>query len=517
MAMVVLLGPAWLFADSLASYRLVSDDFPYLAASRRLDRALENLFVPHNTHVVPSWRVLTWLVSAYAGTLADLQTTLAMASYGILATLMVLAWRFVALETGRSEIGLGAAIALGTTGLMHSAATWYSASQTLWAGFFILATLWYLQGWRRAGGGWRLVAAALAAVLAGGFWTIGHAAGPVGAVYLWSDGRPRCRRASVVPLLASVLAVGVALGLGRRGMSGPMVSVHGRTVSEAINLVQGLWHTLQAIPENLVIGNLGLATESTPTQGAVLTLLLALVWVGNLWKARRRPNPLECSGATLVLVSYYVEWSFRGYLPFSSLRGPIVPWYDSIPHIGAVLFAAGWWSGRPPDRLLRRLVPITRAGALVLLLFQTVLITLHQPRAEERFELSVPGMNAEEAKEYLIPALQRLRAVAVADLRVHWQRRHLTRLDQAEVVARRLGIDREAIRQAFGRVNVPGLPKIYDAADLLDLPRHGREHDLNRVRQALGPFFAMEPEPSLPLPSEFPPGLNPSDDLGMIR
>lgn len=146
------------------------------------------------------------------------------------------------------------------------------------------------------------------------------------------------------------MAAGVALSLGRRGISGPIVSVHGRTVSEAINinLVQGLWHTLQAIPENLMIGNLGLATESTPIQGAILIILLALVWAGSLRKARRWPNPLENSGTTLVLVSYYVERSFRGYFPFSSLRGPIVPWHDSLPHIGAVLFAAGWWSGPPP-------------------------------------------------------------------------------------------------------------------------------------------------------------------------
>ena len=67
--------------DPIAIYRLYSDDFAYVAASRTFPRTLSNLFVPHNTHIVPAWRLLTWALSAIAGRLANLQLVLAAASY----------------------------------------------------------------------------------------------------------------------------------------------------------------------------------------------------------------------------------------------------------------------------------------------------------------------------------------------------------------------------------------------------------------------------------------------------
>src|SRR3974377_2453798 len=97
--------------------------------------------------------------------------------------------------------------AVGTTSVMASPACWYSAGQTLWAGFGILATLWYAQCWRR----WRspaaLALASVWAMLAGWFWKIGHLAGPTAALYLWLDGRRRCRWGAVVVAGATIAAV----------------------------------------------------------------------------------------------------------------------------------------------------------------------------------------------------------------------------------------------------------------------------------------------------------------------
>ncbi len=501
LAAVAVFAPAYLFADPLSTYRLHSDDFAYLGASRSFSKAVSNLFIPHNTHVVPAWRMLTWVVMATAGRLGNLQTVLAGCSYAILVAAILLTARIVTRETRSTLAGLVSASAVGTTSVLMRAATWYSAGQTLWAGFGILATLWYLQGWRRTGRARDLVLAAISAWVAGGMWTIGHVAGPAGAAYLLADGRKKARIASLVPLGTTAFAVLVAAVVGGPRMNAK-ISFHGRTAKDAVNFVTGATHTFQAIPETLVCGNLGLTPETTPIQGMVLSAAILGLWVWSL-RPTWRPSPLEAAGGTILLASYYVEWSFRGYLPFSSLRGVVVPWYDTIPDLGMVLFLAGWW-GRAwnPQRQSR---PLTRLGALTWLAIEIGLLIVHQPRVDSLFAYGVPKMSAEEEKVYLVPWLQRLRHVALADEIARWQRRHLVRLDLAEGVARKLGIGRKLIHEAFGRVDAPELPEVYDAAELLDVPEIGTETDPIRARAALARFFVMEPEPVLPVPETLPP------------
>lgn len=516
LGLFVCAAPAWLFfdpfgpsaRDPVGVYRLHSDDWAYLAASRTWPRALGNLFVPHNTHVVPTWRVLTWALAAASGRIAALPGVLAVASYAVLVAVMLLAGRLVARETGRAGAGWSAAAAVGTTSLMLWPATWYSAGQTLWAALGILATLWFLQGWRRDGGGARLVSAALAAVAAGGFWTIGHMAGPLGAVYLWADGRPRCRKAAAVPLAATVLAVAVGLGLGARRIDST-VSFHGRTTREAIDPVMGASHTAQSIPEDLVLGNLGLSGATTPAQGAALTAGLVAVWVGSHRQGKgkgRRFGPLELAGAGLVAGSYLVEWTVRGYLPYSSLRG-VVPWYDAIPHVGLVLFVAGWWAGAPGPEAPPKTPPLSRAGALGVVGLVVGLVVLNRPRADaqwvERDNPADPSAGRQSGPAPA-PAVVSARSAWLSRSRAGWQRRSLADLDRAEAVARSLGFDRASIRRAFGRVDAPELVKAYDAADLLDLPRRATPADPDRVRAALGRLLTKAPEPAPP----WAPGVN---------
>jgi hypothetical protein len=502
---ILVLAPAWQFRDVLATYRLFSDDFAYVAASRTMGRTLRNLFVPHNTHIVPFWRLLTWALVSIAGRLENLQPVLAGAAYGILAAVMLMMGRLVASETGRAVIGLAAMVAVGSTAVMEPSGTWYSASQTLWAGFGILAMLWYLQGWQRSGGRWRLIAACVMAWLAAGSWTIGHTAGPVGSVYLWTDGRSKCRRIAWVPLAATLIAVAIAMSLGGKRINAT-ISFGGRTTLQASDPVQGIRHTFQAIPENLFFGNLGLLSETTVSQGIVLTLGLVVAWVAS-WRRKGRPNPLECAGASLVVVSFFVEWSFRGYLPFSSLRG-IVPWYDTIPDIGLVLFGAGWAHRQwPPSAVATGparsgFVP-TRAEGIAVLVFQAALLTLNQPRVDALYHSTLPGMTAEERKAFPIPSLKHMRYVYVGGQRSLWQERTLKRLDQAEEVARRLGMTRQEIASVIGRIDAPDLPRVYNAADMLALPDGDTESSpaparAAEIRAALAPWIALEPDPFSP-------------------
>jgi hypothetical protein len=505
-------GQAHIARDPSAIYRLYSDDFAYVTASRTLSRTWANLFVPHNTHIVPAWRLVTWALVAWSGSVMNLPSVLAQAAYGILASVMLMTARLVARETGRAGPGLASMAAVGTTSVMASPVCWYSAGQTLWAGFSVLATLWYAQCWRRRPSVAALVLAAVSAALAGWFWSIGYVSGPVAAIYLWLDGRRRCRMAAMCPLCASVLAFIAAMAMGG-GKIDSTVSFHGRTTREAARPLEGFLHTAQAIPENLILGNLGLKAQTTAAQGVVICLILLGGWAFHRGRGRGLGafNPLECAGAALLLGSYMVEWTVRGYLPFRSLRtislGLIVPWYDVVPQIGAVLFVSGWYSGpRTPSSqsaLTRPIRPVHRKGALAVIALIAVLLILNRPRVDLLWRSWVPPLSRDEEKRFPILALRSMRATWLLLNRADWQRRHLKRLDQAQDVAARLGIGRDGIRAAIGRWDMPELPDVYDAAGLLDLPDRGKLTDPEAIRRALVPFVTKEDEPH---PPWVPPG-----------
>jgi hypothetical protein len=511
--------------DPAAIYRLQNDDFAYVAASRTLGRTLSNLFAPHNTHIVPAWRILTWLMVRVAGSLERLPQVLAVASYGILTAVMLLAGRFVARETGRIWLGLVAMSAVGTTSLMLSAAAWYSAGQTLWAGYGILGSLWYAQCFRMSGRVPALLLAALAAMMAGWFWTIGHLAGPVAAIYLWRDGRKHCRWAAAAPLSGTLIALAVGLGLGA-GKIDSSVSFHGRTAAEAARPIAGLLHTAQSIPENLVFANLGLRVRTTPAQGLIATTMILAPWLTIRWRQGcfRSLNPLETAGAALALASYFVEWTARGYLDYYLLRTlsvpHIVPWYDTVPHIGAVLFVIGWINGprregcRPA--ILDRQAALTRrqAGAIVGLV--AVLVALNGPRVDLLWRKTAPPLAPIERTMYPIVPLQLMRASLLLLDRAEWQRQHLRRLDQAQQEITSLGISFEACRAAFPRIDVPDLPLTYDAIGLLEFPAGGRLTAADQARRALERYLERDSEPRprwLPPKEEWPP----HSDLVQLR
>ena len=93
--------------DPREFYTIYSDDVAYVAASRTWDRTRANLLVPHNTHIVPAWRLVTWGMVVCAGNLERLPVVLGVASYGILVAVMLMAGRLVARETGRIGSGPG--------------------------------------------------------------------------------------------------------------------------------------------------------------------------------------------------------------------------------------------------------------------------------------------------------------------------------------------------------------------------------------------------------------------------
>jgi hypothetical protein len=266
--------------------------------------------------------------------------------------------------------------------------------------------------------------------------------------------------------------------------------------------VQAVLHVAQAIAESLVFGNLGLDVVTTPFQAVILVLGLASLWS---WSrgGPGRINPLEAAGATIVIGSYFLVYFFRGNLAFSSLR-PVV-WYNAIPQVGAVLFAAGWWAGLRPA--VQR--PMTRRGALAVSALVVTTALIQAPRVERNFIAKMPPMTPTEAKAFLIPEAQRERARVLNVIHGEQQARALARLDKVRSLALRQKIGRQALHDAFGRLKIPGLQAhagLPDAFDLLSLPRDGRPVPAKAL-----PLRDTFDELIRPEPAERPHWLLPSD------
>jgi hypothetical protein len=502
MVVLVLAAPGWLMADELEGFTLNDDDFVYIAYSRDWPTTWANLLTPCSTHIVPLYRLWTWVLVAVAGRLHELPTVFGAATYLALAATMAVTGVLVARETGRTAAALAAMAVLGVSSVVERAATWYAAAQALWAGAAIVVTLLLARAWsRREGPAW-LALTALVAFAAPAVWTGGLLAGPAAVAYLWARDRTRVRR----PLLAlgavGAVAFSLILVLARGKIRGtPMIwEHHGDVVLP--RPIQGVLHVAQAIAETLVFANLGLDVTTTPRQAAILVLGLATLWA---W-SRRRPGrppilPLEAAGATIVLGSYYLVYVFRGNLPFSSLRP--VTWYSAIPQVGAVLFAAGWWAGLRPaagtPATAETAGALTRGGALAVAASVAAMGLLQAPRVDRQFVQDAPALVPSERDSFKTPQMLRYREKYLKDALRKRQVRALGRLDHVEELARRMHVGRQTLRQEYGRKLIPGLTAKQDLADALDLLRlppddPATKPNLRRLHATLDDLLSPEPE-----------------------
>ncbi len=460
-------------ADPLGSARLWPDDLAFAAASRSTSALGKNLFAPADGQAVPLFRAFTAVLTRVSGNLEGLATILAMSSYAALFAVIAFTGHFVAREDQRLALALAAMAGVGASSVLEPTTARFALSRSLWAGLAALAMLIMLQDWRSRGGSWRLavaLAASFAAPLSG---PGGFAAGPAGLAYLLTDGRPRCRKAAGLPLCVAAVASFVGQSGGFLGFKTGRVRDLGGEVVD--------------LPGVLIFQNLGLDVPITTVQGSVLILGLVAVWIWS--RAGSRPNPLEAAGVTLAVVGLW--------------RNSATP---AVAVIGAVLFAAGWWSGchgqeRDPSEPIT-LTPPTRIEAVVLLAMLTVLCVAETPRFRRLARARVYPLSPYEATLFPIPTLQWWRTKILTDDLALRQSQFFKRLDRVEALCRSKGVGITALRTTFGSVSGPGLSG-EDALRLLDLPEIGRVTDPGAIRAIVGPALDVEPEPR---PQWLPPG-----------
>jgi hypothetical protein len=499
LAAVILAVPAWLLRDELRSLPLLHDDFAYIAQSRDLPTLRDHLLEPHNAHVVPVFRIWTFALVALSGRLAHLPAVFAVAGYlGLVAAMLALGC-VITWETRQPAAGLLAMAILGLSTVTHPAVTWFSAGQSLWAGTAIVVAIAVAHTWSEKGGRMRLAAVFLTTFLAPAVWSGGLLAGPAVLIYLHFRKQRRARVAALLLAAVTLGSVVLILMLSHGQIQGAQV-VWEKRPDVWPRPIQVFLHTAQALVEECVCGNLGLSVTTTPRQAVALLFLLAVL---HIWSHRDRPawNALEVSGAFIALGGCLLVFLFRGNLPYSSLRP--LGWYHTIPQIGAILFAAGWWSALSspvPERM-------SLGQAAIVVVFAFVFCLIQIPRAAQQLIQSAPELGPRETG--LFPSTELLAGRArYFKLEFHErQLRALIRLDRLDALLTDLNASPESLRDVFGHAIIPGISKEQLSCDafslLLPRPRNpDARAELAAQSLLLIDLLRPEPEP-------VPPWLNP--------
>jgi hypothetical protein len=199
---------------------------------------------------------------------------------------------------------------------------------------------------------------------------------------------------------------------------------------------------------------------------------------------------------------------FRGNLPYTSLRA--YGWYHTIPQLGAILFAAGWWAAvrRPaPERM-----SLGQTAAVLVLVFVFCLIQV--PRAAQQLIASAPELAPSESK--LFPSTELLAGRAryfKVELRER-QLRALVRLDRLDALLTEMNASPESLRDVFGHVLIPGISEKQPGCDAFSLlssrPRNpDARAELAAQSLLLVELLRPEPEP-------IPPWLDRKDPASKI-
>ncbi len=499
----ILAAPAYLYREELKTYALFGDDFIYISNVLDVPTLVDHLLKPHNTHVVPLWRIWNHLVVVASGPLERMPLVFGAAAYFGLAVAMVAVGLFAGKESGRTAIGLVAMAMVGVTTVNRSTLTWYSAGQALWAGTGVVVTLLAARRWARKGGVVAFVLLILSALAAALWWSGGLLAGPTAAAYLMAKRPPGRTRGALIALgvvaVASAAAI-VVVSLPAMNQNKIVWETHKELWPRPI---QAVFHTAQGTVEMVLIGGIGLDATTSPWQSALIVGGLLALWL----RSKGGPgnvNPLEASGLVLLFGSYYLAYVFRGNLPFDNLRE--VTWYNAVPYMGATLFVAGLWQGLAPAQGGGGRLTLGQAGMVGGVV--AVLLAIHAPREERLVIAEGPRLLPSEQLRFPIPELQRLRALYFREEHRDRQVRSLARLEKAKPVIDGLGVGRDDLRRIYGRIPFPGIPELQTHTDpfsMIRIPAGSRgAPGAPEVRQTLDIYLRPEPQPR-------PEWLTPSD------
>jgi len=339
-----------LYGRALVLPVLYYDDFQILTQSWTWPRTRDGLWVPQNEHAMPLGRLFCFALESLAGRLPVLPFVISLIGPLALLLAMLLVFVFVRRELGHPFYGLLALVLFGVTSVYHQAVWWFAASFAVLALDTLLLGLLAAQRWRQTGRLADLSLAALACLLAPGWFALGVLAGPMVCLYLLAPARGERLFAGRRLLAALAPVVGMALFLAVSLPRTAETIMHlehyqGRTAVEAFHPLIGLGYTVRSIVDNLLLGVVGVCVVALPVW-CIAVVLGAVVVVGGWWWRQAPDRRLMLLGLGLIGSSYLLVYSARATWDYVQMTQPNFARYHLLPHLGLVLFFCGGLPGR---------------------------------------------------------------------------------------------------------------------------------------------------------------------------
>jgi hypothetical protein len=352
-----------LYAQQVAHPTVLFDDFEFIRDSLTWQSTIHNLLIPHNEHMSPIARLVTFAFWKLGG-LAHVGIYCAIFSQMILVGDLALLYRLLRVEGLDEGAALAGTAIFGVTQVYYEAIAWYSASLSSLALLFILAGLLTIAGRQ----GWRCwLAVNIYAVLAMCSFSNGILAAAFFPIYAWM--RADVGIVGVGKILVRTLP-GIAIYMGlyflfARPHMEHLDIYNGGSVYQSFHPWSALGNTGRALVDVTLMGNLGgqghfFTAHWRRTFFATLTIVLM---VAAIWTTLRRQR-LPALALWFLTLNLLLIYSFRNLIAYEST----IRWgrYHLFSQVGISILVAMWLGKR---KFMLGMAGIRWAAALGLCLF----------------------------------------------------------------------------------------------------------------------------------------------------
>ena len=390
LALIVALS-AGLYWGNIAHPTLFFDDFELVRDSLTWPSTFHNLLIPHNEHMSPVLRLVTFVFLKMAG-LGHVALVCSLFSIGALCGNVALLFRLLRMEGLKEGPALAGAAVFGITSVYFEAVEWYSASYVSLAVLFILAGFLAINAAvaQKSWGLWVIVN--ILALLAESSFSSGILAGALFPIYAWlatSSEKTGRLNAVMRTLPGTMVYLALYLVFARPHME-HLTHYGGKSAFQALSIWPALANTSRALLDVTLLGNVGRLGHSIGAHlPDILAAALTLGLIGWAVIATLRGRRLTALALWFLTLNLILVYAFRNFFPYSET----IFWgrYHIFSQIGLAILVAGGLDRIKPMQGIQGL-RLAAAGGVFLFLLR-----IHDFAFSGRTPYIAPGQEAQLA------------------------------------------------------------------------------------------------------------------------